>query len=311
MITRKVFEPYFSQLVASGLARWDEPMSLHTSFRIGGPADIFCVPRIHADLVEMLCFAMENSIPWMILGRGSNLLVADKGIRGMVISTQNFNKISIDENYVSAFSGASMRALADFAMEHGLAGLEFAHGIPGSVGGGVFMNAGAYGAEIKDVLYCSKCLIPDVHALRSANPILHLKAEEHAFRYRHSALQDRGLIHLSSVFRLVPEHPKAIRARIDDLNAQRWSKQPMDLPSAGSIFKRPEGHFTGKLVDECGLRGFRIGDAAVSDKHCGFIVNLGAATAADVKAVIDHVRAKVLDRYGVVLQTEVRIIGEW
>ena len=153
MITRKVYEPYFSQLVASGLARWDEPMSLHTSFGIGGPADVFCTPRTHSDLVEMLCFALENAMPWMILGRGSNLLVADKGIRGMVISTGNYTKLSIDEHCISAFSGVSMRALADFAALHGLAGLEFAHGIPGSVGGGVFMNAGAYGSEIQNVLY--------------------------------------------------------------------------------------------------------------------------------------------------------------
>jgi len=311
LITRKVFEPYFSQLVASGRARWDEPMSLHTSFRIGGPADVFCTPRTHAELVEILCFAMENAIPWLIMGRGSNLLVADKGFRGMVISTGHYTRISVDENCVSAFCGASMQSLAEFAQEHGLAGLEFAHGIPGSVGGGVFMNAGAYGSEIQNVLYCSKCLLPDINILRSSNPILHVKAEDHAFSYRHSALQDRGLVHLSSVFKLTPDDPKAIQARMDDLHDQRWTKQPMDLPSAGSIFKRPEGHFTGKLVDDCGLRGFRIGDAAVSNKHCGFIVNLGKATASDVKAVIDHVRATVLDRFGVTLETEIRLIGEW
>jgi len=284
---------HLADLVETGELRFDEMMNLHTSFKIGGPADLFCLPTSQAQIMQILRFALSHSIPWMILGKGSNLLVSDKGIRGMVICTDNYRKLSIDENYVSAFCGVSLRDLCEFCRDRGLAGLEFASGIPGSVGGAVFMNAGAYGGEIKDVLYCSKCLSPTLESIDSSNPVLHLKAEDHSFSYRHSALQDRGLIQLSSVFRLKPDSPELIKQRMDDLEKQRNDKQPMDLPSAGSVFKRPEGHFTGKLVDDCGLRGCRIGDAAVSDKHCGFIVNLGNATANDVLQVIRHVQSTV------------------
>jgi UDP-N-acetylmuramate dehydrogenase len=228
----------------------------------------------------------------------------------VVVSTAGFTKITRDEDYISAFCGVLLKDLCDFVMDLGLSGLEFAGGIPGSVGGAVFMNAGAYGGEIKDVLYCSKCLIPDIQSLSSTSPVLHLKAEEHKFTYRHSALQELSLIHLSSVFHLKPEAPCAIKLQMDKLETQRWEKQPMDLPSAGSVFKRPEGYFTGKLVDDCGLRGFRIGDAAVSDKHCGFIVNLGSAKAKEVMQVIHHVQKTVFEHFGVCLETEIRILGE-
>jgi len=195
-------------------------------------------------------------------------------------------------------------------MQQGLSGLEFASGIPGSVGGAVYMNAGAYGGEIKDVLYCSKYLIPTLDSLGSSASIKHLKAEEHEFAYRRSVFQSQKLIHLSSVFRLKPDSPDLIKARMDDLNRQRWDKQPMELPSAGSVFKRPEGHYTGKLISDCGLRGFRIGDAAVSEKHCGFIVNLGEATAKQVLELISHIQTTVFNRFGVRLETEIRILGE-
>lgn len=311
MITRNVFESRFADDVATGKVLFDELMSKHTTFQIGGPADVFCMPESQMELVMLLRYALETGTPYMILGKGSNLLVSDKGVRGMVISTDRFVKISRDENFVSAFCGATLKDVSEFAAEIGLSGLEFAHGIPGSVGGAVFMNAGAYGGEIKDVLYCSKCLEPRIDKLDGIRSIMHIKAEDHDFVYRGSSLQSRGLIHLSSVFKLTPDDPDAIKARIADLEKQRWDKQPMEMPSAGSIFKRPEGHFTGKLVDDCGLRGYRIGDAAVSDKHCGFIVNLGQATAADVQALIAHVQTTVYNKFGVLLETEVRIVGEW
>ncbi len=248
-------------------------------------------------------------MPYFILGKGSNLLISDKGVDGMIIHTAALNKISHDENYVSAFCGARLKDLCDYSLKQGLAGLEFASGIPGSVGGAVFMNAGAYGGEIKDVLYCSKCLLPTLEALKSAQRIIHLPAQAHEFSYRHSSLQNLGYIHLSSVFRLQPDNPAQIEARMRELELQRWDKQPMDLPSAGSVFKRPAGHFTGKLVDDCGLRGYRQGGAAVSDKHCGFIVNLGDATCADVMAVIRQVQETVFKRFGVKLELELRLLG--
>lgn len=300
----------FPQMIERGEMVFDEILAPYTSFKIGGPADAFCTPSSIKDLAAILSFCLLNEVPYFILGKGSNLLVSDKGIRALVVCLQQFDKLSRDENFVSAYAGISLRKLCEYTQKQGLAGLEFASGIPGSVGGAVFMNAGAYGGEIKDVLYCSKCLIPTLEGLKGDYPVLHLKANEHDFAYRYSALQSRGLIVLSSVFKLSDDDPEAILVRMEDLNRQRWDKQPMDLPSAGSVFKRPQGHFTGKLVDDCGLRGFHIGDAMVSDKHCGFIVNTGAATASEVLQVIRFVQQTVLFRFGVSLETEIRMVGE-
>lgn len=305
-LTRK----HFPDLIEMRLIRFDEPMSLHTSFEIGGPADVWFTPNTQAQLIKILVFALEFDVPYAVIGKGSNLLVSDCGIRGIAISTSLLNKITRDEIFVSAFCGTELKALCDFTAEEGLAGLEFASGIPGSVGGAVFMNAGAYNGEIKDLLYCSKCLSPTLASLTSANAVIHLKAEKHDFSYRYSALQRHGYIHLSSVFRLMDDDPASIKARMQDLHDQRWDKQPMDLPSGGSVFKRPDGFYTGKLVDDCGLRGFQIGAAAVSNKHCGFIVNLGGASAADVLALIRHVQNTVFNRFGVRLETEIRMLGE-
>lgn len=304
------FNEHFQDMFTRGELRFQESLSAHCSFKIGGPADVFALPFSQKDLIRLLTFALERDLPWFIMGKGSNLLIGDKGIRGLVISTDNLHKITRDENYVSAFAGVKLKDLCEFCCQSGLSGLEFASGIPGSVGGAVFMNAGAYGGEIKDVLYCSKCLSPDLESLTGGKPVIHLKAEEHHFAYRFSALQTQNLIQLSSVFQLKPDAPELIRARMDDLNAQRDAKQPMDLPSGGSVFKRPEGYFTGKLIDDCGLRGYRIGDAAISEKHCGFIVNLGNATAAEVRALIEYVQATILARFGVRLEPELRMVGE-
>jgi len=300
----------FGELTDRGELIFDEPMSGHTSFKIGGPADAYASPSSVKDLAMLLRFCLEHEVPYLMLGKGSNLLVSDEGVRAVVISMERFTRITRDGQFVSAFAGVSLRELCEYAQKEGLAGLEFASGIPGSVGGAVFMNAGAYGGEIRDMLYCSKCLIPEVGELQGDYPVKHLKAADHCFGYRSSALQKRGLIAISSVFKLVEDDPQSILERMQDLDRQRWDKQPMDLPSAGSVFKRPEGYFTGKLVDDCGLRGFRIGDAMVSDKHCGFIVNVGTATAKEVMQVIRHVQDTVFQRFGVHLETEIRLIGK-
>ena len=293
----------------SSAIRFGEPLSQHTSFRIGGPADVFCEPDTITQLIELLHYAVTNRINYFILGKGSNLLISDKGMEGMVLHTARLDRIGHDEHCVSAQCGASLKDLCAYAQKLGLSGLEFASGIPGSVGGAVFMNAGAYGGEIKDVLHFSKYLRPEPEHLRSHASVRHLKAADHAFGYRQSVFQTSGWIHLSSLFRLTPDAPGAIAERMAELEKQRWDKQPMDLPSGGSVFKRPPGHFTGKLVDYCGLRGFQIGGAAVSNKHCGFIVNLGGATAADVLALIKHVQQTVFERFGVMLEPELRLTG--
>ncbi len=304
------FNEYFQDMFSRGDMRFQEALSAHCSFRIGGPADVYALPGSQADFIRLLVFALERELPYFIMGKGSNLLIGDRGIRGLVISTDRLNKITRDENYVSAFAGAKLKDLCDFCCQSGLSGLEFASGIPGSVGGAVFMNAGAYGGEIRDVLYCSKCLSPELESLKSSKALLHLKAADHKFAYRYSALQTMGLIQLSSVFMLKEDDPEAIRLRMDDLDEQRNAKQPMDLPSGGSVFKRPEGYFTGKLIDDCGLRGYRIGDAAISEKHCGFIVNLGAATALEVKTLIKFIQDTIFGRFGVKLEPELRMVGE-
>ena len=308
---KRDFQDHFPQLYESGHLLFDQPLAGRSSFKIGGPADVLALPHTQKDLIALLTYALQKQIPYFILGKGTNLLISDKGIRGLVIGMEGFKKITRDENYLSAFAGVKLRQLCEFAQKEGLAGLEFAHGIPGSVGGAVFMNAGAYGGEIKDVLYCSKCLIPDLEHLSSFDPILHLRADQHDFSYRMSALQTRGLIHLSSVFKLTEDDPAAIQERMKEIERKRLEKQPMDKPSGGSVFKRPEGHFTGKLVEDCGLRGYRIGDAAISDKHCGFIVNLGQASAQDVLDLIEFICKTVYERYQVTLETEIRLVGEW
>lgn len=309
--TQKLSQELLPELWEAKRIRIDEPMHLHTSYEIGGPAELYALPSSQAEIISLLLFALEHQIPWMVVGKGSNLLVSDEGISGLIISTDAYTKLTKDENYISAFCGVSLAELCDFALANGLKGLEFASGIPGSVGGAVFMNAGAYGGEIKDVLYCSKALNPTIESLASSNPILHVKAAEHDFSYRHSIFQTLGWFHLSSVFKLEYGDPQEIKAIMDDLHEQRWSKQPMEYPSCGSVFKRPEGYFTGKLIQDCGLKGFSIGGAQISEKHCGFIINKGGATAKDVDALIKHIQATIFERYNLHLQTEIRKVGRW
>jgi len=310
MDTYRLLRKEYPQLIAEGIIHQEVSLKEHCSFHIGGNAEVFCLPNTQKQLLELLKFCLMHNIPYFIIGKGSNLLISDKGIKGIVISTEGFNKITLGKRYLSASCGVTLKDLGNFACENGLSGLEFCSGIPGSVGGAVFMNAGAYGKEIKDVLYSSRAILADIEMLAVKNPVLYLKAREHNFSYRHSVFQERSLIHLSSWFCLKKDKPEKIRERLQELQQKRQDKQPMDLPSAGSVFKRPEGFFTGKLIEDCGLKGFRIGDAAISEKHCGFIVNLGSATAQDVSRLIQHIQKTVYERYNVHLQTEIRMVGE-
>lgn len=286
----------------------NEPMANHTTFRVGGPADVFITPTNYCMLKSILTFLRERNLPIFIMGRGSNLIVSDKGIRGAVISTFKLNRIGFQGNSVLAGCGVDLGTLSHSVALRGLSGLEFACGIPGSVGGAVYMNAGAYEGEISRVLEKSSVLLYDDNS--SSYQYKTLSLNDHAFSYRHSVFQEEALIHINSVFRLKPADAEEIISTINKFTRSREAKQPLDLPSAGSVFRRPQGYFTGQLIEECGLKGFRIGDAAVSNKHCGFIVNLGHATAENICSLITHVQNTIYDRCGVMLQTEVKFIGE-
>lgn len=300
-----------TQAVGENNIRFNEPMSQHTTFQVGGPADVFVIPRTKKALTDLLNIILVNNLPYFILGKGSNLIVSDKGIRGVVISTLKMTHVDYFENFVTAWTGLELWKLSQSTAARGLTGLEFACGIPGTVGGAVFMNAGAYEGEISQILTCSEILELD----RSAPPGKMadwnaLEHEDHDFAYRHSVFQEKELIHLCSTFKLERIDKRKIKARIKEFTRAREEKQPLELPSAGSVFRRPEGFYVGKLIQDCCLKGFRIGGAAISEKHCGFIVNLGNAAAKDILALIEHVRNTVQQRFGVLLQTEVRFVGE-
>ncbi|MDD2332213.1 MAG: UDP-N-acetylmuramate dehydrogenase, partial [Candidatus Cloacimonetes bacterium] len=254
--------------------------------------------------------AIINGLPYLTIGKGSNLLVRDNGIRGIVICTQRLSRISRFGDSIYAECGTNLKELCDFAEAEGLGGLEFASGIPGSVGGAVFMNAGAYEGEMKDTVKMSLCICPTLRQGDFPFRTELLTNPEHQFSYRNSVLQSRKLIHLYSVFTLFESDRTTISAKRKELDEKRRSKQPLDLPSAGSVFKRPSGFFTGKLIDDCGLRGYRIGGAEVSNLHCGFIVNKGNATARDVEDLILYVQQEVFKHFRVELTPEIRIIGE-
>jgi len=289
----------------------NEPMAAHTTFKVGGPADIYVTPASVKALTSALNLCLERNLAYFVIGKGSNLIVSDKGIRSVVISTQKLTYVRYKDNLVSVGCGFDLWKLSNHTAERGLSGLEFACGIPGSVGGAVYMNAGAYEGEISKVLVLSEVLAIDDSD--PAKPFFRkqtLDNEEHGFSYRHSVLQDKNYIHLNSVFALSKCNKRLIKSELKRLTLAREEKQPLELPSAGSVFRRPEGYFVGKLIQDCGLKGFRIGDAAISTKHCGFIVNLGKATAKDILALIEHIRNRVLQRFGVTLQTEVKFIGE-
>lgn len=282
-----------------------EPMSSHTTFRIGGPADYFVMPSDTEELTGILKICKEEKQPYFILGNGSNLLVGDKGYRGVVIQLyRNFDRITIEGPFVTAQAGAMLIRVAKEAGKAGLTGLEFASGIPGTIGGAMVMNAGAYGGEMKDVT-------ASVTVLTREGEIKTLTGEEMRFRYRGSVVEEQGYIVLEAALKLTEGNSEEIQARMKELSLRRKTKQPIEYPSAGSTFKRPEGYFAGKLIMDSGLRGFQVGGAQVSEKHCGFVINTGQATAADVLELISEVRRRVQEQFGVTLEPEVKRIGEF
>lgn len=283
----------------------EEPMSRHTTFRIGGEAACFIRISSEEQLRKLIPYFENVGVEYFVLGKGSNLLVGDKGYPGVILQISDAcQQIEAEENRLQVQAGAALSKVALFAMERGLEGLEFAAGIPGTVGGGVVMNAGAYGGEMKQV-------VESVRVLSSEGEILTLDNDTMEFGYRTSIIRNRNFTVLSVTFRLWEGNREEIRARIEDFQKRRMEKQPLNYPSAGSTFKRPEGYFAGKLIMDAGLRGFQIGDARVSDKHCGFVVNVGKATARDVTDVIEEVQERVRERFGVSLEREVIYLGEF
>lgn len=280
----------------------DEPMSEHTTFEVGGPADLFVTPEDIDEVREVVSAVRESGENYFLLGRGSDLLVSDAGFRGVIIALECLMGVSVEDDEMCCQAGVDLREASEMACELGLSGLEFACGIPGSVGGACYMNAGAYDGCMADVL-------KEVRVLTLAGDVCDLGVDELDLGYRHSRIADEGLVVLSATFALTRADGEKIRQKMDDLTHRREEKQPLDLPSAGSTFKRPEGHFAGKLITDAGLRGYQVGGAAVSKKHAGFVVNVGGATAADVHAVIEHVQAEVERQFGVRLQPEVRFLG--
>ena len=276
-----------------------------TSFQFGGPADLLAEPSTATEIVRLVQYANQNGLPYLVIGKGSNLIVRDGGIRGLVIVlADRYSRIELlTQTTIRAEAGARLIALARFAYEQGLSGLEFACGIPGSLGGAVAMDAGAYGGEMKQV-------VQQVTALDRTGQIIQLSNREMNFSYRHSTALEQQLIVLSAELELTAKDPAEIKAQMDDLSAKRRSKQPLQYPSAGSVFKRPPGNFAGPLIEQAGLKGYRIGDAQVSELHAGFIINLGHATASDVLQLIQYIQSTVLRQSGIWLEPEIQIIGE-
>ena len=291
------------QLRAEGIAyRENEPLAAHCTFKIGGPADVFAQPETEEQLCRTIALCKECGVKYYLLGNGSNILFADEGFSGVVIDVSALDaEIAVEDTVLTAGAGVRLAALCKAALKHGLSGLEFAYGIPGTVGGAVYMNAGAYGGEMKDVLDKVTYLTQDGQIVTEEAATLDLA-------YRHSIFEENGGCILSAQFHLKRGDPEAIRARMNELMAKRVEKQPLDKPSAGSTFKRPAGAFAAALIDQCGLRGYRHGGAAVSEKHCGFVVNMGGATCADVLALCDEVRAIVKEKTGYELEKEIRVV---
>ena len=282
-----------------------EPMKKHTTFRIGGPADYFVMPQSEDEAAAAVAVCREEQVPYSIVGNGSNLLVSDSGYRGVVIQIfKEMSGVETEGTRIRAQAGASLARIAGAALEAGLAGFEFAAGIPGTLGGACVMNAGAYGGEMKDVLV-------NVTVLDESGRIRKLENAELELGYRTSIIAKKGYIVLGAEIELKSGSQDEIRERMNELREKRVSKQPLEYPSAGSTFKRPEGYFAGKLIQDAGLRGFRVGDAMVSEKHCGFVVNAGEASAAEVDSLMRQVSERVQAQYGVALEPEVKRLGEF
>ncbi len=283
----------------------DEPMCKHTTFRVGGPADYFVMPKNIEEIQKIVAFCKASKMPYYVVGNGSNLLVSDAGYRGVVIQIyKSMSEILVEGTSIKVQAGALLSKIGAVALEAGLGGFEFAAGIPGTVGGAVVMNAGAYGGEMKDILKCATVLTPEGN-------ILTLYKEELELGYRTSIVAKKEYVVLEAEFELKVDEREAIRAKMDELKVQRVTKQPLEYPSAGSTFKRPEGYFAGKLIQDAGLRGFQVGGAQVSEKHCGFVINAGDATAADILELMKQVSDKVMQEFGVALEPEVKMLGEF
>ena len=279
----------------------NEPMHKHTTFKIGGPADIFVTPETKEALLDLIGFCKTENIPVTVVGNGSNMLVSDDGIDGVVICTEKINYVNLKDDVITSGAGAFLAVVANTAARESLSGLEFAAGIPGTVGGGTFMNAGAYGGELKDV-------IETVTALDSDGNVKVFKAEECGFGYR-TSIFGGGYVILEVTFRLKKGNKEEILDVMKDLSQRRRDKQPLEYPSAGSTFKRPEGYFAGKLIEDANLKGYAIGGAQVSEKHSGFVINKGGATAQDVLDLVEYIKKQVKEQSGVDLQEEIKLIG--
>nr|WP_200800516.1 UDP-N-acetylmuramate dehydrogenase [Proteiniborus sp. DW1] len=294
----------FRSIIEKGTVLTDESMSKHTSFKIGGPVDVFVMPGTIEELARSIKLCKNEGLKYFVMGNGSNLVIRDKGLRGVVIKiSEKMSNIKVEGTRITAEAGALLSVVSKVALRNSLSGLEFASGIPGSLGGAIAMNAGAYGGEMKDVVTKVLCLDTDGIFIEYENKDMN-------FGYRQSRVQSENLIVVQVEMELKEGKYENIKAHMDELTEKRTSKQPLNLPSAGSVFRRPEGHFAGKLIEDAGLKGLRLGDAQVSEKHSGFIVNVGNATSDDVVNLIKVVQKTVSDKFGVELETEVKIMGE-
>ncbi|MEO2261965.1 UDP-N-acetylmuramate dehydrogenase [Lachnospiraceae bacterium HCP28S3_F9] len=293
------------KIMSEEQVKTEEPMKNHTTFRVGGPAEFFVMPRTAEEVKKVIDLCRRESFPYYIIGNGSNLLVSDQGYRGVVLQIyKEMSYIEVEENVVVAQAGALLSAIANKALENGLTGFEFAAGIPGTLGGACVMNAGAYGGEMKDVL-------EEVTVLTEEGEVLTIPKENLELGYRTSIIARKGYTVLEARIQLRGGEKEAIKSLMEELKDKRVSKQPLEYPSAGSTFKRPEGYFAGKLIQDAGLRGFSVGGAQVSEKHCGFVINRENATAADVAELMRQVSARVEEEFGVKLEPEVKRLGEF
>lgn len=281
----------------------DRPLMDYTYTKTGGSADVLAFPKNRAEVKQLVDYCRQHDIPWLVLGNASNLIVKDGGIRGVVIMLTDMTEVTVEKDIITAEAGAKLIDTTYVALEHSLTGFEFACGIPGSIGGAVFMNAGAYDGQLQDVFESVDVLLAD-------GTFETWKLEQMDFSYRHSAIQDQPAIVLSAQFKLTPGDYEMIQKRMTELTELRQLKQPLEYPSCGSVFKRPVGHFTGKLIQDAGLQGLKWGGAQISMKHAGFIVNIDHATATDYIELIAHIQQVIKEKFDVTLETEVRIIGE-
>lgn len=299
------FYDKLTSVIAKERVYVDEPMSRHTTFRVGGPADFFVTPKAKEEVRDVICICKEAGMPYYIIGNGSNLLVSDAGYRGVIVQIyKEMNEVKVEGDLVKAQAGALLSGIAAKALGAELSGFEFASGIPGTIGGACVMNAGAYGGEMKDVL-------ESVTVLTGEGKIIELGRNELELGYRTSVIAKKGYIVLGAVLKLERGDGEKIKTYMDELKEKRVTKQPLEYPSAGSTFKRPEGYFAGKLIQDAGLRGFQVGGAQVSEKHCGFVINRDHATSADICNLMNQVSEIVFEKFGVRLEAEVKKIGEF